>query len=671
MKDTLPEAISDSQEECSHVAPIRGLIPAHNAKGVAFSRVDLNRWIRLSRTAYKTPKIDVLFDSFDLKTFQEMTTCAEGIDTRLSIRTNCTSAPPAVNDLKTLAPWDVFLTCTSLNEDFARAWMDVCLQCQIPLRLQIHAPLAAECNAEEWAASLAQHGVVSLNIRLADPFAPTKTKALDEPIALATTRIAALADAVQAMNIETNLIGLPFCFVEERLWPNLLNSKQLALDHQQYGSKAYGLAALLYRRGPIVAGKIVTMLLARHTLHKDAIDARILPLLVSKPVPYLWAIAFRKLTRHLRFLPKTPHVRPSDDILDNAVLAQNNVASPLDSDPVCGTCRLRRICDGVTPEVQRAFCKGEANAREGELIVSPLHFATARFRYFDAFDTGRGSFSEGQIALAKKANELTSNSQPTRRITPYEYGTDDAMFAQFEGAVQWRSISNGEKLSWSLARLTAPCTVSVTFGGGIADYIGFSLGRHCRLVCPMEAYRHTLTLHVESDGHYVFLRDGRLIRPTEFEGHFYAPVRLASAIDLRLSIWNIESVILSQFVDIWTDDAAAAAARPKPTYSVIVVSTRYARRLQAVLLSLANQRDFDMNKLEVIVAYVPGLDPTDDLIDSLHMTHPDLHIHRSPFQEKYANSKGFIINETVKMASGEWVVLMDSDILVPPDMFQH
>ncbi|MBX7256706.1 MAG: glycosyltransferase [Candidatus Hydrogenedentes bacterium] len=669
MNDSLLETSPDAAGASIRVAPVRGLIPAVNAKGSPFPQVVLNKWIRLSRTAYKTPKIDVFFDAFNAGVFREMTACADTLDTKLSIRTNCASAPPSAEELKALAPWDVYLAGPSPSDANVRAWMDACRECRIPVRLQVRAPFGPAFNADAWATDFAEHGVVSVNVCLADPFATSSTKQNGTDPDWAS-QSAALADALQAKGIEINIVGLPFCGVDERLWPNVLNSRQFVLDHQQYREKAYQLAQLLYRRSPIVAGKIVTMLLARHTLFKDPIDARVLPLLVSRPVPYLWAVAWRKLTRHLRFIPKTPHIRPSDDILDNAAFAQADDRTKLDGDPVCGTCCMRRICDGITPDVKRVCPSLTALPRAGELIVSPMHFCADRPRYYDAFDAGRGRFTEGQIALAKKANDLTSNSIPTRRITPREYGTDDAMFAQFEGAVQWRSLSNGEKLSWPLARLTAPYTVSVTFGGGIADYIGFSLGRHCRIVCPMEAYRHTLTLHVEADGHYVFLRDGQLVRPTEFEGLFYAPVRLASATELRLSIWNIESEILSQFVDIWTEETSETSALPKPTYSVVIVSTRYARRLQAVLLSLANQRGFDMRKLEVIVAYVPGLDPTDDLLDSLQMTHPDLRIHRSPFQEKYANSKGFIINETVKMASGEWIVLIDSDIVVPPNMFQ-
>ena len=76
-----------------------------------------------------------------------------------------------------------------------------------------------------------------------------------------------------------------------------------------------------------------------------------------------------------------------------------------------------------------------------------------------------------------------------------------------------------------------------------------------------------------------------------------------------------------------------------------------------------------MAELEVVVGYVPGLDPTDDIIDTLAEAYPGLRVVRSPFTEHHARAKGFMINESVKLASGEWVVLLDSDILLPPAFF--
>ena len=76
-----------------------------------------------------------------------------------------------------------------------------------------------------------------------------------------------------------------------------------------------------------------------------------------------------------------------------------------------------------------------------------------------------------------------------------------------------------------------------------------------------------------------------------------------------------------------------------------------------------------MAQIEIIVCYVPGADATDDLLDSVREAYPELRILRSPFPEEKINSKGYLINESLPMASGEWVMLLDSDTLLPPNMF--
>ena len=91
--------------------------------------------------------------------------------------------------------------------------------------------------------------------------------------------------------------------------------------------------------------------------------------------------------------------------------------------------------------------------------------------------------------------------------------------------------------------------------------------------------------------------------------------------------------------------------------------------MQATLRSIAHQEGIDLSTIEVIIAYIPGLDATDDLIDSMRAAYPELRILRSPFPAQNANSKGFMINESAAMASGEWIVLMDADIVIAPFMF--
>jgi hypothetical protein len=87
------------------------------------------------------------------------------------------------------------------------------------------------------------------------------------------------------------------------------------------------------------------------------------------------------------------------------------------------------------------------------------------------------------------------------------------------------------------------------------------------------------------------------------------------------------------------------------------------------LISLAKQRRFDLARLEIIVAYAPGVDATDDVIDSVSAAFPSLRILRSPFSEDDAKQKGMLINETAALAAGEWLVLLDADTVLAPDAF--
>src|SRR5690606_33611236 len=113
-------------------------------------------------------------------------------------------------------------------------------------------------------------------------------------------------------------------------------------------------------------------------------------------------------------------------------------------------------------------------------------FASEQPKHYDAIDAARRTTPEGHQRLDNHANEIVENISPDQQLTPFEYGVEAAPFAHMEGGVRWHSLSAGEKVSTALPRIEAPCTISVGFGGGIADYIGFSLGRHIKLVCPME-----------------------------------------------------------------------------------------------------------------------------------------------------------------------------------------
>lgn len=640
------------------IPPVRALTLVHNRRRVPFSRVDVRRWLRIGRQIFRAEKIDLLNYGEASPAWPDFLECGNLIGARLSLRTDCAAPPQGLARLRDAGLFDLFLCPADESSPLLDAWLAAACEAALPVRLQVQAPFAAGFDAETFAEHVAQPGVHVVHIAAFDPFT-FKSGCHDAAESLAHAN--ALAEALAGRGIEVNLFGFPLCQVNAANLERAQNTPQFFLDHQQYLRRPYELAAALYRRGPVSARIALTMIQSRYTLLRNPLEALLLPWLINHPWFYARVLAWHKLTRHRALLRCVP--KPSDDPL--------HVYEPVPPAPPepCARCALTRICDHAPPTFTRIFPGLTLRPREGEPVLSPFHFAANQPKFYDAIDAERLAVIEQRAALARKATDIVSNRPPDRRIAPMSYGVANGKFGQLDAAVEWHGVTNSEKLSSPLTTITPPCTVSVTFGGGVAEYIGFSFGRDCKLLCRMEATRHTLVLHVEESGHYVLLRDGTPVRPVEFEGLHYAPLRLANRLELRLSVWNIDQRIFSQSVDLWEDEHAAEAPQATPKYSVIIVNTRYARRLQAVLRCLAHQENFDLAKIEVIVCYVPGLDATDDLIDSARMTYPALRILRVPFSEQRITTKGFLINESLRLAAGEWIVLLDADALVAPNMF--
>jgi glycosyltransferase involved in cell wall biosynthesis len=127
----------------------------------------------------------------------------------------------------------------------------------------------------------------------------------------------------------------------------------------------------------------------------------------------------------------------------------------------------------------------------------------------------------------------------------------------------------------------------------------------------------------------------------------------------------VDGQIVTQTVLLWADETRTATIKAR--HSVVIVCSRFSRRLQAALQALAHQQGPKPGDLEVIVAYVPGIDATDDVLDSLQAVYPALTLRRIPFAPDRLRAKGFLINECTALVSGEWVTLLDADILLPPD----
>ncbi len=661
------------------IPPVRGLVTLHNRKGKPFGFTQLARWLRLNRTVYKTEKADLLVHGAVPRFFEDLVRfCADVYDPRISVplhlavslRTDATAPPPDLARLRGFGLAGVFLAQNGAAAAHAAAWLDAARDADLPSRIQVQPPFPEDFDAEAYAAAMAAKGVTAANVILADAFLPkTKGAGGAEGSRRAAERMNRLVRAFADAGVEANLYGAPLCWVDADNLGRAGNSALYFLDHQQYTKPSYDLAELLFGRTPPAAAAIVTAMLGRYTHLRNPADEWVLEHLVTKRQFLRRVVMFgRKLIRGRERgviggpKAKDPAAEPSyEEAVTQALAAKAKALGP-----ICGACRFRRVCDRDTKAFRRALPGLSITAQEGEPVASALALTADQPKHYDAIDSARLGVREDWLALAREANQLITDTPPT-----HEFGRDRVLAEQgfhvrMPGAIRWHSMTAGETRSTLFHWGHAPFTVSAMFGGGIADYVGFAVGRAIRIVCRMDAFSHRIVLHVAEDGRYVLLRDGAPMTPVEFEGSFYAPVRLPTVCQLRFSLWNIDESVCTQNLQVWEGVSADEPPARKPQVSFIIVSTRFTRRLQAVLQSIAHQTGVEHGDMEVVVGYVPGVDATDDVINSMQFTYPDLRIVRSGFPEQRAKAKGLIINESVARSSGDWIVILDSDILLHP-----
>jgi len=651
--------------------PVRGVVLAQNHARARINARDIQRWLRLERFVHKTHKVDILANGHNAThRFNDLWERARAMHLRLSWRTENPAPPPRLADLAAEGLLDVFLTPPTLDTHALREWLNATTAAQLPARVQIPLAALAAANPDTLLEILAAGGVTSLNIVRDDPFVHEPAIPKPDIARAALDNAQTLAAALEHRAVECNILGIPFCLVHPTHWPRVQNQPQFFLDHQHYLRESYELAVKLWRRPPVFSSKIVAMTLGKYTLLDDPIDNKLLPWIIESPWIRARVVAWHKLTRHLRLIRSVPASAPEDEAHAEKNLQRKRRETIHRLGPLCGICSLRHICDRESPELRDSLPGAEITPQDGDVVMYPRQFAKDQPKHFDPIDRDRLEHDASAQTLADRARAEMADHPPDREIDSYDYQTENQWCQQLPGGVRWFGFTNSEKRSTPLASLSPPFTLSVVFGGGIAEFIGFDLGRDCKLVCPMEGYNHQLVLHVETDGRYVLLRDGHPVAPVAFEGRYYAPLRLGDRLEPRISIWNIDNSIVTQNVALWAPDLRKTADRPKPTFSVITVCVRYARRLQTVLQAVAHQRGIAPHDVEIIVAYVPGVDMTEDVIDSVAAAHPELPIHRSTFSERKARAKGFIINETLKKAHGDWIVLLDADTVIPPNFFE-
>ncbi len=648
--------------------PLRGLVLCSNCHEIPFPLTSVKKWIRLNNRVFKVEKIDLAIDRNTVAHLGELLDFVRNEKIALSLRVTDLQVIEELPNLSDTGLHDIFLTPDSIDNKQMKACISRCKGAGLPVRVQLSASCAANSCVEELLDTL--HLAVSVNVVLADAFShsqhPTTTLGQCRRI---VDWMNALVCGLEAREIEANLIGLPYCHVTEANYPNVMSQTQFFSDHQHYAKRSYELAEKVYTGGIHRMNKVMESLLSQGMSLHTAIDRAVLPWILDHPRLYARVWMFHKFTRHFAFLKKDVPLPENVDACE-VELTKLRAKQQQAMGPECARCKFQRICDHETEIFTLQLPYLEIKAIAGEPVASPVKVSSGRTRYYDALDDARRKLPEHLKALADNARDIIMRIPPTREIPVHSYEIEDHYNPPDDASKRWFSFSNCELLSTVLTRVAPPFTLGLTFGGGIAAHIGFSFGRHIKILCPMIDYSHKLTLHVDKDGYYVLLRDGAQVRPTEFDGSPRLPVRLSGVLEPRISVHNVDGFMISQTIMLWEGDATGFVQIPRVKYSIIIVSTRYTRRLQAVLLSLAHQKGLDPACMEVIVAYVPGIDGTDDLIESMSFAHPHLRIVRSSFSESHVHSKGFMINESVHVASGEWIILMDSDIVAPPDLFE-
>ncbi len=682
----------------------------HDARGRHFSLNELRKWLRLHDIVYPADKVDLRVQGDEDALIRKMLDFARTETMPLSLRYASELPPATLGEWKERGLHDVCL-CALHGRTNVEAWLNECRHLNIPVRVQYYVQPAENFDATALAEMLG--GAAAVNVAYWDHFDQVPPcRGREESLAL-IRNMNALLRALTARNIEANLLHLPYCLTEEDNRPHGLHFPEFYLDHQQYMKSSYDFAVSMFQRGPGVLEKAVESLLSRRASIYSHVDKRTLPWIMEHPVVRMRLWMLHKLTRLMKWRRK-PKPKPEQAEIRQQELAKSRPESKVHSQlrsnyaphawaaaaqaapptppeslaacmdeveemreamaekmgPVCATCRYHRLCSRQSAPLRHQLPGVEPKTIDGQVLASTCASGAARPRYYDPLDRARQQFPPSAMELAEEARHITLKQLHTCEISADSYQILDHFTQHLPGAVCWNSMRTWEYWSTPLTRLRPPFTLALTFGGGIASHIGFTFGRHARIMCPMIDFTHRLILYVNREGFYVLLRDNELVHPTEFENEPGLPPRLAGNLEPRIAIANIDGQILTQTLLLW-QPADTPPPAPKPKYSVIIVNSRYTRRLQAALLTLVHQRSFDLAQLEVIVAYIPGLDATDDLLDSMVRAYPQLRLLRSPFPKDCVKSKGFMINESLSVASGDWILLMDADIVLPPDTFER
>lgn len=628
---------------------VRGLVPLHNHRGKRWSVQDIQRWLLLNRTSFDVDKVDLFDVDFQGSRLMPFLEQASDANLRLSLRATCATPSGDLRPLRETGLFDLFLTPPPGDESYLRTWLDAARDAGLPVRLQCIAPWLIACVGRDPVSRLVDGGVKVVHFAAWDPFVePIVCPDLEE----ARKRVdylSAISDELDAAGIEVNLVGIPRSLLTEKARRFAQDGGDICNDHQHYESRSFAWARRLYARRANVARIALATRTGGGVSRFNQIDNIVFQFLLHRREWLLRRVLFaHRLTRFSRFFASVPRVLEPDEA-------------------VIPPARERMTLDRV---LARAFRKAFPTLEAAKDAVSPSH-PEPRRRYYDPVDQIRLDGAQASAALAAEARMRITNTAPDLELGQEIVRAENGHTEPTSGAARWYGGANVEKRSAPLGVFRPPFSIEVTFGGGHAEYAGFAIGQYGRVLCPMVAPSHRIALHAGPDGRYVLTRDDIPVPPARFEDTYHVPALLAERVVPRIALWNIDGTVVTQPPRVWTAAQEPAADTPGPRFSVVTVCTRYARRLQAMLLTLARQRDFDVSAVEVLVAYVPGLDATEDVLDSVRAACPRLPIVRVPYDASCVTAKGLLINETIRLARADWIILLDADILVPPDFLKR
>ncbi|MGI6139328.1 MAG: glycosyltransferase [Candidatus Hydrogenedentales bacterium] len=647
----------------------RGLITDANKRGITHDLTTLRKWIRLNSRIFKTDRIDLRISSLSTNSWIELSDFAQREELNLSLRVSNALSPSILAHIHNSHLHDLCLEFYDGNYTTLKEWLDLSVNHDINVRMIVPAtkylPQQIDTLLEN------SHGIKAVTLSATDTFCPSSPLKNALESAAVIKGMNELTRQLSNKGIDACLYGIPFCQVEADNLDRAFDRAQYYLDHSGYKEDSYVFAERMYSYTTYRLNVALDNLVSRDIHVHSSLDNALFPWIEGHRRSYYRIWAYHKLTRHLPFLKPRPRPVPDQETAHSQALEAYRLKQQKKDGPVCSACKYRLICDKFSSQFRRRFPGLKPLAFPGESVPALRTAHDPSKRYYDNLDLQRLTIPERQKQLAEETQKTLLRTPPDREIVSDSYEIENRYTHHMPGAVRWHSFNKGELFSTVLTRVEAPFILSFSVGGGAATHAGFAFGRHIKLYIPLIDVSHRLTLSVDKDGYFVLLRDDEIVKAATFSMVDYVPSRLKGILEPRLTLLNIDGMIVTQTISLWESSTPLLAASKKAKYSIIIVNTRYARRLQATLLALAHQKGIEKDLFEVILAYVPGIDPTDDLLDSLHFSYPDLRIVPFPVPKDLAHSKGLMINEAVKIASGDWIMLTDADIVMPPDLFEQ